>query len=126
MEEAVIVEDVQGHADFMSRAAEGECAEKIARRIAEDDPCLQPTTLSMACFKYDALLKVNRDKYADTILNIIEDQYSVMLEAGSTTVWEDFLGESAYDGKGSLCHGWSALPVYYFHLLCGSKEQAAV
>jgi len=111
---------------ILCRAAEGECAERIAQRIAEDAPCLQPTTLSMACFKYDALLMVNRDKYADTILKTIEDQYSVMLDAGSTTVWEDYLGESAYDGKGSLCHGWSALPVYYFHLLCGSKEQAAV
>ena len=40
---------------------------------------------------------------------------------------EKYLREvTEYDGKGSLCHGWSALPVYYFHLLCGSKEQAAV
>ena len=102
---------------ILSRVAVGERAEKMARKSADADPSLQPTTLSMACFKYDALLMVDRDQYKNTILSTIEKQYSVMLEAGSTTVWEDFLGESAYDGKGSLCHGWSAIPVYYFHLL---------
>ena len=107
---------------ILSGVAVGERAEKIARKIADDDPCLQPTTLSMACFKYDALLMTDRDRYKDTVLSAIEKQYAVMLEAGSTTVWEDFLGEKAYEGKGSLCHGWSALPVYYFHLLCESEQ----
>ena len=83
-------------------AAAGERAERIARKIADADPCLQPTTLSMACFQYDALLMTDRDRYRDTVLGAIEKQYAVMLEAGSTTVWEDFLGEKAYDGKGSL------------------------
>ena len=105
---------------ILSGAATGERAKNIARTIADADPCLQPTTLSMACFKYDALLMTDRERYRDTVLSDIERHYSVMLEAGSTTVWEDSLGESAYDGKGSLCHGWSALPVYYFHLLCGA------
>ena len=60
---------------------------------------------------------VDRERYKDFILDTIEKQYTVMLEAGSTTVWEDFLGESAYDGRGSLCHGWSAIPIYYYHTL---------
>jgi hypothetical protein len=102
---------------ILCRAATGERAAHIARAIADDASGLQPTTLSMACFKYDALLMVDRERYKDFILDTIEKQYTVMLEAGSTTVWEDFLGESAYDGRGSLCHGWSAIPIYYYHTL---------
>ena len=40
-----------------------------------------------------------------------------MLDAGTTTFWEN--EDSILDAKAveSLCHGWSALPVYYFHIL---------
>ena len=41
-----------------------------------------------------------------------------MLDAGSDTVWETILGEADFNGAGSLCHGWSALPVYYYEVLC--------
>lgn len=27
------------------------------------------------------------------------------------------IGESDFDGAGSLCHGWSAMPVYYYNIL---------
>ena len=40
-----------------------------------------------------------------------------MLKAGSTTVWETELGEEDFSGAGSLCHGWSAMPIYYYHTL---------
>lgn len=36
-----------------------------------------------------------------------------MLFAGATTLWETEHGASDFGGAGSLCHGWSALPVYY-------------
>ena len=32
------------------------------------------------------------------------------------SIWDDLGGERSYDRKGSLCHGRSTLPVYYFHL----------
>jgi hypothetical protein len=40
-----------------------------------------------------------------------------MVEYGVGTVWETELGESDFDNAGSLCHGWSALPIYYYHIL---------
>jgi hypothetical protein len=40
-----------------------------------------------------------------------------MLSAGATTFWETELGEADFENAGSLCHGWSALPIYYFHRL---------
>ena len=45
------------------------------------------------------------------------DQYQKMLDAGTTSFWETEDGESAFDRAGSLCHAWSSMPVYYYHLL---------
>ena len=42
-----------------------------------------------------------------------------MLDAGATTVWETADGAAAFDNAGSLCHGWSAIPVYYYATLLG-------
>ena len=45
-----------------------------------------------------------------------------MLEAGATTFWETEKGESDFDNAGSLCHGWSAMPVHYYHRLLKNKK----
>ena len=34
-----------------------------------------------------------------------------------TTFWETIDGEKAFENAGSLCHGWSAMPIYYYHTL---------
>ena len=80
---------------------------------------MTPVSLSMRCFMNDALLKTNREKYAPVILKQIEDLYIPMLEFGSTTVWETEIGESDFENAASLCHGWSAIPIYYYHKLLG-------
>jgi hypothetical protein len=36
-----------------------------------------------------------------------------MLSCGATTFWETILGAEDFNGAGSLCHGWSAIPVYW-------------
>lgn len=76
-----------------------------------------PNTLSMNSFRFDALLKSDEEKFAPVILDEIRREYGKMLDAGATTFWETSLGEADFDNAGSLCHGWSALPVYYFHRL---------
>ena len=40
-----------------------------------------------------------------------------MLDKGATTFWETEKGEADFGGAGSLCHGWSAIPIYYFNEL---------
>lgn len=70
-------------------------------------------SLSMKPFYYDALLKTDRG-YAETVLSEIREHYGYMLRHGATSVWETM--ESPTDG-GSFCHGWSSIPIYYFHLL---------
>lgn len=97
-----------------SGIATGDIAEKICEKLSSKS--LLPCSLSMKPFKYDALLMVNKEKYKDAVLREIRDTYKVMLKAGSTTVWETIEGATAFENAGSLCHGWSAIPVYYYHL----------
>ena len=71
----------------------------------------------MICFKFDALIKVDKEKYTPYIIKTIEEKYKNMLDNGATSFWETEDGESAFDNAGSLCHGWSAMPVYYLSIL---------
>ena len=79
------------------------------------DGCFTEASLSMKCFKYDALLMTDFSRWKDYVLEDIRRDYRKMLDAGATTVWETIEGASAFGNAGSLCHGWSAMPVYYFH-----------
>lgn len=94
--------------------------EKLAEKIVSDDTLI-PVTLSMNTYFYDALLSFG-DKYRDFILADIKGKYLHMLDKGATTFWETELGTADFDGAGSLCHGWSAIPVYYLCRLSGQKE----
>ena len=81
----------------------------------KNDPTLIDTTLSMLTYKYDALLAFDSEN-KNYILEDIRKIFGRMLDAGATTFWETAKGEADFSGAGSLCHGWSALPVYYYHL----------
>ena len=76
-----------------------------------------PNTLSMNGFRFDALLKQDCDRYAAIILDELDRDYLYMLRNGATTFWETIEGASDFSDAGSLCHGWSALPIYYYEIL---------
>ena len=76
-----------------------------------------PNTLSMNGFRFDALLREDREKYAPMILSELDTTYKYMLDRGATTFWETIKGADDFGGAGSLCHGWSALPIYYYEIL---------
>ena len=40
-----------------------------------------------------------------------------MLDCGATSFWETIIGEADFGRAGSLCHGWSAMPLYYYNIL---------
>ena len=82
----------------------------------KNDQALIPATLSMLPFVYDALL-ARDDICREYVLTDIRKKYGQMLEGGATAFWETLDGEAAFDGAGSLCHGWSAIPIYYYHIL---------
>ena len=103
-------------------AADGLNNEKILDAIALNGGNISgtdvvPATLSMSCFRYDALLRSDTDKYKDVILDEIDRDCGYMLENGATTFWETLKGEADFGGAGSLCHGWSAMAAYYYSKL---------
>ena len=91
---------------------ESEC---ICDKLAKGE--LSPCSLSMKTLKYDALLCVDEEKYKQSVLDEIACTYKKMLDAGATATWETIEGAAAFANAGSLCHGWSAIPVYYYHKL---------
>lgn len=103
-------------------AADGLKKEKLLETIlingaANGDTEVIPATLSMHTFRYDALLRADREKYKKAIIDEIDSVYLRMLRSGATTFWETEKGEADFSGAGSLCHGWSAMPIYYYHTL---------
>lgn len=99
----------------LSGVADDKESKTICEKITTDE--LTDCSLSMKTFKYDALLKTDEEAYREWVLNEIRKEYKVMIDAGSTSVWETIEGAAAFDNAGSLCHGWSAIPVYYYHKL---------
>lgn len=89
--------------------------ERTAEAV-KNDKNLVPATLSMMTFVYDALLKSSKN-CKEYILNDIREKYGHMLKEGATSFWETIEGQSAFSNAGSLCHGWSAVPVYYYNIL---------
>ena len=76
-----------------------------------------PNTLSMNSFRFDALLAADRETYRPIILDEIDRTYLSMLRTGATTFYETIRGAEDFSDAGSLCHGWSALPIYYYETL---------
>lgn len=90
----------------------------VAKSTCREPTCeVIPATLSMDTFRYEALLKADREKYADHILDEIDRTYLRMLQSGATSFWETAKGECDFHNAGSLCHGWSAMPIYYYETL---------
>ena len=70
-------------------------------------------TLSHCIFKYGALLQ--EPSYAQQVFDEIAAVWGRMLFTGATSFWETEKGAADFDCAGSLCHGWSAIPVYIYH-----------
>lgn len=104
---------------ILSDIITGDDAVRLANRLVKGD--FTHISLSMNCFKYDALLKVS-EEYKEWILSDIERIYVPMLDGGTGTVWETEEGQSDFANAGSLCHGWSAMPVYYYYKLLGENK----
>ena len=75
---------------------------------------LVPATLSMLGFVYDTVLLYDPEHGREFVLDDIYKNYGYMLSLGVTSFWETIEGLD-FDPAASLCHGWSAIPVYYFH-----------
>ena len=101
---------------ILAGVTDRDSASRIADMLLSDTDIVD-ASLSMRGFFYDALIETDKDKYKGYILDEIDKTYTPMLEFGNGTVWETVLGESDFDNAGSLCHGWSAIPINYYHIL---------
>lgn len=86
---------------------------KLRKRLSDKDNSLVHTTISYSLYKYEALMQ-EPDKYAEFVFNDIADDWGYMLYNKATSFWETIKGADDFYKAGSLCHGWSAIPIYFF------------
>lgn len=86
----------------------------LLEKLAFPTGQLIPTTLSCSIYKYEALMS-EPERYAEPVFQAIESIWGDMLFAGATSFWETQKGAWDFSGAGSLCHGWSAIPVYFYY-----------
>lgn len=95
---------------LLAQVLDEEAAAKLRKRLSQADNGFVPISLSCTLMKYEALLQ--EKQYGQTVLASVREKWGRMLDAGATSFWEVEEGWSAYGNAGSLCHGWSAVPVY--------------
>jgi hypothetical protein len=96
----------------VSRTATGDRARIAVEHLTSGG--VIPATLSMKCFTYDACLLID-PAYRDYVISDIRECWGYMLSQGATSAWETLKGYADFDGAGSLCHGWNAIPIVYYH-----------
>lgn len=84
----------------------------VRQQLADKANDMVKISFSHSIFKYEALLQDVR--YAQYVLDDISDKWGGMLCQGATTFWETVVGAGDFADGGSLCHGWSAIPVYLY------------
>lgn len=75
---------------------------------------LVPATLSMSKYVFSAL-DILLDDDGQCVLDRIRRDWGFMISQGATSFWETLDGAAAFQGAGSLCHGWSIVPVSYIY-----------
>lgn len=90
-----------------------ECQLSLAEKLLKNEGMI-PSTLSALIFEYDAVLSRFPDKLGE-VLRQIDEIWGSMLSKGATTFWETQSGADDFYFAGSLCHGWSALPVHIYN-----------
>lgn len=90
---------------------------KVVSRLISNESGLIPVTLSPMPYLVQAMLKYDYGAESRRFLRRkLEENYYPMLDGHSTTLWETAKGGDDFTYAGSLCHGWSSLPLLY----CGA------
>ncbi len=107
-------------ANIPPQAERGRVLEKLCNRQLG----LSITGLSQSYYKYEALMQ-EAQTHGGRALDEIRHDWGAMLAQGATTFWETSTGASDFGDAGSLCHAWSAVPVYvYYQQLLGIRPLA--
>lgn len=96
----------------------GVCPKHIApmlrQQLARKDNGMVKMTLSTMLYKFEALFGES-DKYSAMVFRSIGEIWGSMLFKGATSFWETINGADDFGRAGSLCHGWSAIPAYFYY-----------
>lgn len=103
---------------ILAGVTSGDECNRLCEKLVSGE--LVECSLSMKVLEYEALLNTDTETYRNFVLQEIRSNYKRMLDSGSNTVWETINGASDFDNAGSLCHGWSAVPIIYYHRLLTS------
>lgn len=97
----------------------GEAEEKaLAARLLSGE-FWPETSLSHRVYLYEAMLR-DPGLYR-AVLQDVDEKWGNMLFAGATSFWETAQGASDFGDAGSLCHGWSAVPIYVYYKIFGNR-----
>ena len=92
-------------------------AEQLLERICNGE--FIPVSASAMRYYLEILMQFG-GKFIEKADEFIDNIFGGMLADDSTTMWETAVGADDFLGAGSLCHGWSALPIYYYYrYVCG-------
>ena len=89
-----------------------DCRTTVARKLLSPSDWTE-TTLSQSLYKYEALL-LEGGEIADRAVESMTAVWKEMLDKGATSFWEVKDGYTAFGNAASLCHGWSAIPIYIY------------
>jgi len=78
------------------------------------DKSLQKSTIGGCLYKYRGMLEFD-PACTEAVFEEIASDWGHMLFEGATSFWETLRGAGDYDRGWSLCHGWAALPIYFYH-----------
>lgn len=92
---------------------EGLAKKLVAFRSGKSGAKLVPASLSNLFYVYEALLSCG-EKYCSVVREDIKKIWGKMLFSGATSFYEVEEGAEAFYHAGSLCHGWSAVPAYFY------------
>lgn len=84
----------------------------LARRLLTGEG-LSPLTLGSCYFRYEALL--SQEGFSRAVFDEIARRWGRMLREGARTFWETERGAEDFHRAGSLCHGWAAIPIYFYY-----------
>lgn len=89
--------------------------EKVLFDVLTRENTLTPLTLNNYIYKYEILLQ--KEGYEDFVREEVNRIWGYMIKQGATTFWETIKGNHDFALAGSLCHGWSAVPIYVASIL---------
>ena len=100
------------------QVAEREQRDLLLGKLMSEN-ALVPLSLNDMLFKYEVLLQAGQRGYVE---QDIRKRWGRMLAQGATSFWETEKGADDFDGAASLCHGWSASPVWCLRKMLSEGE----